>query len=100
MSPSSTRRSLVNLWVAAGSAALFAVAWSGITRADSAQFVQTYNEQPSAAVAAVVAVPRTTAAAIAPAAPTATAAVATGTMQSPNPTPVRRVVIVRSSRAS
>lgn len=97
MSASSTRRSLVNLSVAAGSAALFAVAWSGIARADSGRFVDASNEQPSIAVAAVVAVPRTTATVPAPS-PPASSAVAAEVQSAP--APVRRVVIVRPSRAS
>lgn len=83
MSTSSNRRTLVNLSVVAGSAAMFAMAWAGITGADGDRYAQADLTMPETRVAVV---PQTTS-------PQVT------TVDAPAPEP-RRVVIVRESTAS
>ncbi len=92
------RRTLVNLSVFAGSAAMFATAWLGVVGADrtSPDSSLDYVSIPetttgSAAVAQLNTIPAFTAA--------APASDATLTQPAPTPAP-RRVVVVRQSRAS
>jgi hypothetical protein len=90
MANNSQRRTLVNLSVAAGSAAMFAAAWAGIAQTDGDRYVQA--DVPVAA--AMVAVPAQQSAPVL----NAVSAVSTGEAAAA-PAP-RRVVIVRQSRAS
>jgi hypothetical protein len=90
MATHSQRRTLVNLSVVAGSAAMFAAAWAGIAEADSDRYAQATVPVTTA----MVAVPAQQAAPVVNAAP----AVSDG-QAAEVPAP-RRVVIVRQSRAS
>ncbi len=83
MSTSSNRHTLVNLSVVAGSAAMFAIAWAGITGADGDRYAQADLAMPEAQVAV---------------SPQAASPPAT-TVDAPAPEP-RQVVIVRQSTAS
>lgn len=86
------RRTLVNLSVIAGSAAMFATAWTGIVRADGNR-----SEEASVPVTKAMAV----ASVHTTSPPVLNAAPSVGDSQAPSPTPApRRIVIVRQSRAS
>lgn len=91
MAATNDRRALVNLSVAAGSVAMFAVAWAGITQGDADRFAQA--DVPVAMAMAVAPVEPV-------GAPVLTSAPAVGDGQASPQTAPRRVVIVRQSRAS
>lgn len=91
MAATNDRRALVNLSVAAGSVAMFAVAWAGIAQGDADRFAQA---DVPAAMAMAVAPAQPVGATVMNAAPTV------GDGQASSPAAPRRVVIVRQSRAS
>jgi hypothetical protein len=108
MSASSNRRTLVNLSVAASSAAIFAAGWVGVVGADEERAALLAAESQSASDLAVVAsaavAPSTVSPAVTVPAPSAAAVAATtapaAAAVQATPAPVRRVVVVRPSRAS
>lgn len=88
----SNRQTFVNLSVFAGSAALFATAWTGVVEADRAANESIVAASPvGEADARVAAAPVTARVAVAP--------TAVQTQAAPAPPP-RQVVVVRQSRAS
>jgi hypothetical protein len=89
MATTSDRRTLVNLAVFAGSAAMFAAAWAGIAQADGDRYVQA--DVPATAMAMTALQPSISVNGVVPAVDAA--------QLSTVPAP-RRVVIVRRSRPS
>lgn len=93
----SHRRTFVNLSVFAGSAALFAAAWTGVVGADRAADEQSRLAAALAAQNNALASAPVSAVAIAP--PSVAGSTSTAQTQ-PAPAPTRHVVVVRQSRAS
>lgn len=90
MATTNERRALVNLSVVAGSAAMFAAAWTGIVQADGERYQDA--DSPTTAVAAFAPVQ---AAVIPDMNPAPAPSEGQASSQAP-----RRVVVVRESRAS